>query len=221
MASASLTRSQTPVDRGSDRLPVGTSRLRPPVPAERHHANEDLVLDEEGVRWAVGRLAEEILASPRDGTGLAFVGIHRRGVVLAERVLAACNRAEGGRDIVSGTLDISLYRDDFDNLGTIPTLRASEIPFDPTGRRVVLFDDVLFTGRTVRAAIDALMDFGRPARIQLAVLVDRGNRELPIQADQAGLNLDTERTDHVWVNFRETDPREGVFVVRGLVAPPP
>jgi pyrimidine operon attenuation protein/uracil phosphoribosyltransferase len=186
-----------------------------PVPEPRQHPDEVPVLDAEGVRDAVERIAAGILESgpEDDGVGLAFVGIERRGVPLADRVRAAC--AGSGRDIVTGSLDISLYRDDFDNLGTVPTLRASRIGFDPTGRRVVLFDDVLFTGRTVRAAIDALMDFGRPSRIRLAVLVDRGNRDLPIQADHVGFRLPTSREDHVWVRFRETDGRDGVSVLRG------
>lgn len=170
---------------------------------------EQCVLDEAAIAHKIRRIAAEI--DERHPTGpLAFVGIHTRGVVLAQRVAAALAARQA--DLVAGTLDIALYRDDLDNLGTIPTIRGSDIPFAVEGAVIVLFDDVLFTGRTIRAALDELVDYGRPARIELAVLIDRGHRELPIAADYLGEALQTGRQDHVAVCFEETDGRNGVFI---------
>lgn len=140
---------------------------------------------------------------------LAFVGIHTRGVLLADRVHALL--AEHRSDIQQGSIDIALYRDDLDNLGTIPNIRGSDLPFTIDGAAIILFDDVLYTGRTIRAAINVICDYGRPSRIELAVLVDRGHRELPIAPDYTGLVLATEKSDHVRVHFTEIDGKDGVY----------
>lgn len=167
------------------------------------------VLDEVDIGHKLRRLAAEILEKTTGRERVGYVGIHGRGVPLARRIfqIAAVER----KDLVFGTLDISLYRDDFDGRAALPALHGSEIPFDVEGAHVILFDDVLFTGRTVRAAIDALMDYGRPACIELAVLVDRGNRELPIAANYVGLDLKTGKPDHVKVRLTETDGEDGVY----------
>ena len=140
---------------------------------------------------------------------LAIVGIHTRGVVLAQRLFALLNPSCDGLE--QGTLDISLYRDDLDNLGTIPSIQGSDFPFDVEGAHILLCDDVLFTGRTIRCALDEIMDYGRPAKVELAVLIDRGQRELPIQPDYTGRIIETTRDDHIQVCFKETDQEEGVF----------
>ena len=157
-------------------------------------------------------LAFEIIDRHPQGP-LAFVGIHTRGVTFADRVLREV-RENRSDPVDRGTIDISLYRDDLDNIGTIPSIKGSDIPFDPDGATIVLFDDVLYTGRTIRAAIDVLMDYGRPARIELAVLVDRGHRELPIAADYCGEPLETSADDYVRVFLDEDDQRDEVVVRR-------
>lgn len=163
----------------------------------------------------VTRLAREILESVGKGELPNFVGVYTRGVTLARRVAAAIERERGVAPNL-GSLDISLYRDDLDNLGTTPVLKHTDIPFDIEGQRLVLFDEVLFTGRTVRAALHELVDFGRPAKIELAALVDRGNRELPIQPDYTGLKIPTTMEQYVKVRFQEDDPdeEEGVFLLQ-------
>lgn len=188
-----------------------------PVPAPR--LVEARILDGPGIDHKIRRIALEILeGQPPGGEPLALVGIETRGVVVARRVHAIL--AAERPDVAFGRLDISLYRDDLDNLGTIPSLKASEIPFDVDGTRVVLFDDVLFTGRTVRAAIDGIMDFGRPARIELAVLVDRGNRELPIRADYVGEAVRTTRREYIRVRLKEIDGEDAVFLLSEGVPKP-
>lgn len=169
------------------------------------------ILSEKDIDHKIRRLAFEVLEACQGRAPLAFVGIHKRGVTLAERALELAKSERS--DIEFGTLDISLYRDDFDNLAAIPTLKDSDIDFDVEGTHVVLFDDVLFTGRTTRAAIDALMDFGRPACIQLAVLVDRGNRELPFAATYVGHKLETTLEDYVRVHLRGPDEDQGVYLI--------
>ncbi|MEO0445303.1 MAG: bifunctional pyr operon transcriptional regulator/uracil phosphoribosyltransferase PyrR [Verrucomicrobiota bacterium] len=166
------------------------------------------VWDEAKMGGEIQSLAHSLREACQDHEEVAFVGIHQRGVPLAERIAEEMGDL---RPNAFGTLDISLYRDDFDNRGTIPKLRGSDIPFSPEGMHVILFDDVLFTGRTVRAAIDALMDYGRPSCIELAVLVDRGNRELPIQPDYCGGRLETGGSDYVRVRFREVDGEDAVY----------
>lgn len=175
------------------------------------------ILGADDIRRALVRIAHEI--DERNGglREVLLVGIRRRGVPLAERIAAAIADFEGVR-VPVGYLDITLYRDDLATRGPAPLVRKTSIQPDLTGRAVVLVDDVLFTGRTVRAALDALADLGRPARIQLAVLIDRGHRELPIRADFVGKNVPTARSERVEVRLRETDGADEVLIVRGAKA---
>ena len=168
------------------------------------------ILDEQGIERCLERLAQEI-AERQDGGALALIGIHRRGVPLAQRLAAKLKKITK-RDVPVGALDINLYRDDFSQAGTAPVLRGTHVEFGIEGRTLLLVDDVLFTGRTIRAALDALVDLGRPARVQLAVLCDRGHRELPIQADYAGLSLNTRREDHVELRLKETDGEDSLLL---------
>jgi pyrimidine operon attenuation protein/uracil phosphoribosyltransferase len=159
------------------------------------------------------RIAHEILERHPRASSLALVGVRSRGVPLARRLARLIATAVGVEPAV-GALDITLYRDDFTTLAPQPITRGTDILFSIDGRTVVLVDDVLFTGRTVRAALDQLIDFGRPARIELAVLVDRGHRELPIRADYVGRSLSTARDEAVEVRVREEDGRDEVVLVR-------
>src|SRR6185437_14131480 len=159
--------------------------------------------------------AHEIVERNRGVEELCLVGIHRKGVPLANRLSTMVGEIENAR-VPAGGLDASLYRDDF--AMRQPRLQRSEIPFDIMGKRVVLVDEVLYTGRTVRAALDALMDLGRPAAIQLAVLVDRGHRELPIRADYVGKNLPTARREWVEVLLQEIDGEDRVYILRPAAA---
>ncbi|HSD66823.1 MAG TPA: bifunctional pyr operon transcriptional regulator/uracil phosphoribosyltransferase PyrR [Vicinamibacteria bacterium] len=161
----------------------------------------------------LSRIAHEILERHPDARRLALVGIRSRGVPLARRLARLIAEAAGAEPAV-GALDIALYRDDFTSLAAQPITKGSDILFSIDGRTVVLVDDVLFTGRTVRAAIDQLIDFGRPARIELAVLVDRGHRELPIRADYVGRSLSTSREEAVQVWVREEDGKDEVVLIR-------
>jgi pyrimidine operon attenuation protein/uracil phosphoribosyltransferase len=161
----------------------------------------------------LSRIARDIRERHPDPGRLALVGVRSRGVPLARRLARLVGEATG-REPAVGALDISLYRDDFTSLAAQPITKGSDILFSIDGRTVVLVDDVLYTGRTVRAAIDQLIDFGRPARIELAVLVDRGHRELPIHADYVGRTVATAREDAVQVLLREEDGRDGVELVR-------
>jgi len=161
----------------------------------------------------LSRIAHEILERHPDAKRLALVGVRSRGVPLARRLARLIEAAAGAAPAV-GALDISLYRDDFTSLAPQPITKGTDILFSIDGRTVVIVDDVLFTGRTVRAALDQLIDFGRPARIELAVLVDRGHRELPIRADYVGRTLATARDEAVQVLLREEDGRDEVVLVR-------
>ena len=172
-------------------------------------SSEKVVLHEDDIQRALTRIAHEIAERDPDAHSLAIVGIHRRGAFLANRLH---DLLEGLQDtaIPLGDLDIGFYRDDVASRPDAPVVHASHIDFDVTGRTVVIVDDVLFTGRTVRAAIDALFDYGRPERVQLAVLADRGHRELPIRPDFVGKNLPTRREemvdvgeDGVWIGSLE------------------
>lgn len=182
----------------------------------RYLSDQDNITTEEiltpaGIEEKISLLAESLEPVCRD-SDTVFVGIYTRGVTLAKRVAAFLK--ERGIEKEVGTLDISLYRDDFDNRGTaLPKLESSDISFPIDGTRVILFDEVIFTGRTIRAALDGLMDYGRPAKIELAVLADRGHREIPIQPDYVGLTVDTELDQYVKVRFLEDDGKEGVFLV--------
>lgn len=172
------------------------------------------ILDSAAIERALTRIAHEILEKNRSLDGLGIVGIQTRGVPLAHRLRAKLEAIEGRGPSV-GVLDINLYRDDLTRIAEHPVLRRTEIPFDLDDAAVVLVDDVLFTGRTVRSALDALMDLGRPRWIQLAVLVDRGHRELPIRADFVGKNVPTARSEQVDVRLSETDGgTDEVWVVR-------
>lgn len=157
------------------------------------------------------RLAHEILEQTKDLDKLAFIGIRRRGVPLAQRLAAKIEALEK-RTVPVGILDINLYRDDLSTVGLKPQLNATEIPFSVTGRDIILMDDVLYTGRTIRAALDALFDQGRPARVQLLVLIDRGHRELPIEARYVGRDVQTSDVEIIEVKFREVDDMEKVLL---------
>ncbi len=158
------------------------------------------------------RLAHEILEKTADLGQLAFIGIRRRGVPLAQRLASKIESLES-RKIPVGVLDINLYRDDLSTVSNAPVVNATEIPFSVTGKDIILVDDVLYTGRTIRAALDALFDHGRPARVQLLVLIDRGHRELPISARYVGRNVQTTNREIIEVKFLEIDETEKVLLV--------
>lgn len=158
------------------------------------------------------RLAHEILEKTADLDRLAFIGIRRRGVPLAER-LAEKIRSLENLNIPVGILDINLYRDDLSMVDEKPVINSTEIPFSVTGKDIVLMDDVLYTGRTIRAALDALFDHGRPSRVQLLVLIDRGHRELPIEARYVGRMVQTTANEIIEVKFQEVDNMEKVLLV--------
>jgi pyrimidine operon attenuation protein/uracil phosphoribosyltransferase len=179
------------------------------------------LMDASRMARTLSRIAHEILERHPDVKSLALVGIRSRGVPLARRLARLIGKAAGAEPAV-GALDIALYRDDFTSLAAQPITKGSDILFPTEDRTIVLVDDVLFTGRTVRAAIDQLIDFGRPARIELAVLVDRGHRELPIRADYVGRSLATSRDEQVQVWVREEDGKDEVVLMRkGSDARPP
>ena len=171
------------------------------------------ILDAEGIRRALTRIAHEILERNQGPEKVVLVGLRRRGVPLASR-LAALIRQFEGVDVPVGQLDITMYRDDLGLRGTQPEMHPTSMPHDVTERSVVLVDDVLYTGRTVRAALDAILDYGRPRQIQLAVLVDRGHRELPIRPDYIGKNVPTARHEEIAVRLEETDGRDEVVLMR-------
>ena len=173
--------------------------------------NEKLVLDAAMMRRSIRRIAHEVLEQNQGTERLLVVGIQTRGVNLAER-LAYCIEEIEEVKVPMGKLDITLYRDDLRHTPVQPVVRSTHLPSDITGLVVVLVDDVLFTGRTIRAALDALVDFGRPARIILAVLIDRGHRELPIRADFVGKNLPTSKNEEVVVKVIEVDGKDGVWI---------
>ena len=178
-----------------------------PAPKFREKAQ---VLDEVALDRALTRIAHEILEKNGGAAQLAFVGLRTRGITLAQRLAAKITAIDGATAQV-GTLDITLYRDDLGIRGT-PVIRGTDIPFSIKGKTVVLVDDVLFTGRTIRAALDAIIDLGRPQSIQLAILIDRGHRELPIRPDYVGKNLPTSRREAVAVRLREHDGEDRVLI---------
>jgi pyrimidine operon attenuation protein/uracil phosphoribosyltransferase len=173
----------------------------------------NIVMDQDQVRRAVVRIAHEIIERNAGVADVCLVGIRTRGAVLAERLHAAILAIEGV-SIPVGVLDINLYRDDLLLIDKQPVIHQTLIDFDVTGKKIVLVDDVLFTGRTIRAALDALVDLGRPAHIQLAVLVDRGHRELPIRADFVGKNIPTSMDQEVKVSLMESDEGNDCVVVK-------
>ena len=188
---------------------------------EPRPANEVVILTAEQMSRTITRIAHEILEKNPGEENLAVVGIHTRGAFLGARIHSLL-REVGGRPYAAGNLDISFYRDDVAARGAVgvipstlqPVVKGTDLPFDIDGSTVVLVDDVLFTGRTIRAAVDALLDYGRPARIQLAVLVDRGHRELPIRPDYVGKNLPTARHERIRVRVQELDGVDEVVLVR-------
>jgi len=170
------------------------------------------IMDQEAVHRAISRIAHEILEKNKDAENLALIGIRTRGVFLAQRIARAIKDIQGVV-VPMGILDITLYRDDLTLVATQPVVRQTSIDFDINDRKIILVDDVFFTGRTIRAALDALVDFGRPAIIQLAVLVDRGHRELPIRADFVGKNIPTSKSQNVRVILDESDGKADEVIV--------
>jgi pyrimidine operon attenuation protein/uracil phosphoribosyltransferase len=170
------------------------------------------VLDARAVERMLKRMADEIVELNDGIEDLVVVGIQRRGVQLAQRIVTMIEKSEGGR-VPSGALDITLYRDDLQTVGPRPVVGPTHIPWAIDDKNVVIVDDVLYTGRTVRAALDELADFGRPARIALAVLVDRGGRELPIHADIVGKKVDVQPGERIDVLVEELDGRDAVILV--------
>jgi pyrimidine operon attenuation protein/uracil phosphoribosyltransferase len=178
-----------------------------PVPRLREKAQ---VLDDAALDRALTRISHEILERNAGAGNLAFVGLRTRGVTIARRLARKIATIDGA-SLPVGTLDITLYRDDLDLRGA-PAIRGTDIPFSIKGKTVILVDDVLFTGRTIRAALDAIIDLGRPTMIQLAILIDRGHRELPIRPDFVGKNLPTSRRETVAVRLREHDGEDRVVI---------
>ncbi len=170
---------------------------------------KSVIMDEEAVRRSLTRITHEIIEKNSGTSDLVLLGIHRRGMPLAAILQENIRRFEG-REVPIGSIDISLYRDDLTELSDTPAEGVSNIPCDITGKTVILVDDVIYTGRTVRAAIEAVFHYGRPKNIQLAVLIDRGHRELPIRPDYVGKNIPTSHTEVVSVMVDEYDGRTGV-----------
>jgi pyrimidine operon attenuation protein/uracil phosphoribosyltransferase len=182
-------------------------------------SDEKIVLHEDEMRRALTRIAHEVIERNPDAPAPALIGIHRRGAFLARRLQGLLEELLGAQ-VPLGDLDIGFYRDDVASRPDAPVVHESHIDFDVSGRTVVIVDDVLYTGRTVRAAIEALFDYGRPARVQLAVLADRGHRELPIRPDYVGKNLPTSRAEHVQVRVRELDGVDQVAIGPASVGAP-
>ena len=173
-----------------------------------------IIIDSSGVERILTRMTHEILEVHKGTEQLTLIGIQTRGVHMARRFQKRIRDIEGV-EVPVGVLDITLYRDDWTRISHHPVIQATDIPFSVDGRDVLLIDDVLFTGRTIRAAMDALIDFGRPKRIELAVLVDRGHRELPIQANYVGKSIPTRRSENVNVMFSESDGVDQIVLEEG------
>jgi len=189
---------------------MGANRTGDGARAAATKAERALVMDAADVGRALTRIAHEVVERNKGTDGVVIVGIHTRGVPLARRLAAKLSEIEG-HPVPAGALDVAMYRDDI-GLRPPAATRETDLPFDLAGRMVVLVDDVLYTGRTIRAALDALTDFGRPRAIQLAVMVDRGHRELPLRADYVGKNLPTALHQEVRVLLAETDGEDGVLI---------
>ncbi len=170
------------------------------------------VMNEQAIERILSRITSEILEKNQGSKDLVLVGLRSRGVYLAKRIARLIERMEGVV-IPVGILDITLYRDDIRNPDFLPTVKKTEIPFSISKKKVILVDDVLYTGRTIRAALDGIMDLGRPQLIQLAVLIDRGHRELPIRADFVGREVSTLHQETVKVLLKEEDKAEGVYII--------
>ncbi len=171
------------------------------------------ILDKETINRTLMRIAHEILEKNKGTKNLSLVGIRNRGVYLAKR-LGGCIEKIEGQNIPVGILDITLYRDDLTLIAAQPVVHKTEIDFDITDKNIILVDDVLYTGRTVRAALDALIDLGRPHSIQLAVLIDRGHRELPVRSDYVGKNIPTAKNETIEVRLIETDGKDEVVIIQ-------
>lgn len=169
------------------------------------------IIDAEGINRSLTRIAHEVLEKNKGTEDLVLIGIRRRGVPLARRLAEKIREIEG-KSVPVGILDITLYRDDLTTRADQPVVEKTEVPFPVKGKRVVLVDDVIYTGRTARAALDAVMDLGRPQMIQLAVLVDRGHRELPIRPDYVGKNVPTSRREIISVRLQEVDGKDEVVI---------
>jgi len=176
------------------------------------------IMTADEIRRATIRLSHEIVEKQAGTDGLVLIGIQRRGVPLARRIAESIAEHEGVQ-LPVGALDITFYRDDLSMVAQQPVVKGTELPTGIDGKTIVLVDDVLYTGRTIRAAMDALVDFGRPQAIRLAVLVDRGHRELPIRADHVGKNVPTSREELVRVHLEEVDGEDGVEIERVIAAP--
>jgi pyrimidine operon attenuation protein/uracil phosphoribosyltransferase len=174
--------------------------------------SERTLMSAEDMQRALVRVAHEIVERNKGARDLVLVGMQTRGVPLAKR-LADTIRSLEGINVPVGSLDISLYRDDLSSLSLKPTVHRTDVPVDVTDKQIVLVDDVFYTGRSIRAAMDALMDLGRPQSIQLAVLVDRGHRELPIRADYVGKNIPTSKNEEIKVDIKEVDGEDRVIIV--------
>lgn len=172
---------------------------------------KNIIMDSEAIRRALVRIAHEIIEKNKGVEDVVIVGIRTRGVPLAQRIAAEINAIENC-EMTVGMLDITLYRDDLSTLGYNPVVHGTDINFDLSGKHVVLVDDVLYTGRTIRAALDAVIDMGRPKTIQLAVLVDRGHKELPIRADYVGKNVPTSQKETIEVVLNEIDGADEVYI---------
>lgn len=173
----------------------------------------DIILDETKIGRALTRIAHEILEHNSGAESLAIIGILTRGAMLAKRIAAIIEKLEGVK-VPVGLMDISLYRDDLHSKLDQPVVQRTDVLFSISDRNIILVDDVLFTGRTIRAALDQIVDFGRPRTIQLAVLVDRGHRELPIKADYVGVNIPTAKADQVVLEVKEKEGKDRVYVVK-------
>ena len=170
-----------------------------------------IILDEKEIDKAIARLSHEIIEKNRNIGNIALVGIKNRGDILAKRTAAEIEKING-KKVLSGALDISFYRDDYSIKGPNIVPGTTDISFDISGKTVIIIDDVLYTGRSIRAAMDELMDFGRPRAIQLAVLIDRGHKELPISADYVGKNVPTSENENIEVKLKETDGENAVYI---------
>lgn len=176
-------------------------------------SRQEMVMDAQDIDRTITRMTHRILEVHKGAAGLTVIGIQTRGVFLAKRIQEKIHAIEGVA-VETGDMDITLYRDDWTRISHHPVVQATDILFSVDGREILLVDDVLFTGRTTRAAMDAIMDFGRPDRIELAVLVDRGYRELPIQADYVGRFIETRRSETINVFLREHDGEDKVMIAR-------
>ncbi|UCB56740.1 MAG: bifunctional pyr operon transcriptional regulator/uracil phosphoribosyltransferase PyrR [Candidatus Omnitrophota bacterium] len=170
------------------------------------------IMDKEAMERALMRIAHEIIEKNKGIKDLALIGIRNRGAYLAERIATCIEKIEKGK-VLTGILDITLYRDDLTHASEQPLVRKTEIDFDISDKKIILVDDVLYTGRTARCALDALVDFGRPKYIQLAVLIDRGHRELPVRADYIGKNVPTSLKEAVQVRLEEVDGKDEVVIL--------